>query len=158
MLSPELSRFPTDGEFYRLENPIKLADTDQVVATIDKSPCGSAGDTSAAPRHPVAGRRRPRTRSVTSGQHHVATASPTAVAARLRVLADMIENRGNRGPSEPARLEASKPAPQSVTARSSPQQANPADVRAWAAANGRVVSQRGRLPAALINEFLAENR
>lgn len=94
----------------------------------------------------------------TSGQQHVATASPAAVAARLRVLADMIENRGNRGPGGPVRLEAPKPAAQDVTARSSPQEANPADVRAWAAANGRVVSQHGRLPAALINEFLAENR
>ncbi|MFC8914494.1 hypothetical protein ACGF5F_00505 [Streptomyces sp. NPDC047821] len=45
LLSPELSKFPPDGDFYRLENPIKLVhpDTDQVVATIDKFPVRVGG-------------------------------------------------------------------------------------------------------------------
>jgi hypothetical protein len=45
LLSPELSKFPPDGDFYRLENPIKLVhpDTDQVIATIDKFPVRVGG-------------------------------------------------------------------------------------------------------------------
>ncbi|MFG3496397.1 hypothetical protein [Streptomyces sp. NPDC047928] len=45
LLSPELSKFPPDGDFYRLENPIRLVhpDTDQVIATIDKFPVRVGG-------------------------------------------------------------------------------------------------------------------
>jgi hypothetical protein len=45
LLSPELSKFPPDGDMYRLETPIKLVhpDTDQVIATIDKFPVRVGG-------------------------------------------------------------------------------------------------------------------
>ncbi|MET9428711.1 MULTISPECIES: hypothetical protein [unclassified Streptomyces] len=45
LLSPELSKFPPDGDFYRLERPIQLVhpDTGQTVATIDKFPVRVGG-------------------------------------------------------------------------------------------------------------------
>lgn len=45
LVSPELTRFPPQGDFYRLAMPIKLVDpdTDVVVATIDKFPVQVGG-------------------------------------------------------------------------------------------------------------------
>ncbi|MFV2118588.1 hypothetical protein ACE14D_09105 [Streptomyces sp. Act-28] len=45
LLSTELTRFPPQGDFYRLERPIKLVDpeSDVIIATIDKFPVRVGG-------------------------------------------------------------------------------------------------------------------
>ncbi len=90
-----------------------------------------------------------------AGQNHVVTTSPTSVAARLRVLADMIESPGSTADTEAYRIAA--PQPVTEEPRATRQDVSPAAVRAWAAANGRVVSQRGRLSTTLIDAFVAAN-
>ncbi|AXX31224.1 hypothetical protein APASM_3859 [Actinosynnema pretiosum subsp. pretiosum] len=93
----------------------------------------------------------------TSGQNHVATTSPDAVAARLRSLADMIDNRGRPAIVPPVNYEPRRSTTPETPPRPGEPDVNPADVRAWALANGRGVSQRGRLSTRLIQEFLADS-
>ena len=66
----------------------------------------------------------------------------------------MIENGGGNT-TEQYRVTA--PLPVAEEARPARQDVSPSAVRAWAAANGRVVSQRGRLSTALVDAFVAAN-
>ncbi|MFE2752837.1 histone-like nucleoid-structuring protein Lsr2 [Actinosynnema sp. NPDC059335] len=89
------------------------------------------------------------------GHNHVVNTPPVLVAARLRMLADMIENRGKPIATRPYRSEFAQPAAPKAERRPERPDVDPSAVRAWATANGRAVSQRGRLPATLIDAFRA---
>ncbi|MEV0470939.1 Lsr2 family DNA-binding protein [Streptomyces prunicolor] len=93
----------------------------------------------------------------TKHDEYSACASLPVVAARLRSLADVIEN-GNA--LRPARHTAARP---SLRTRAVPvprQDPKPAPdlVRSWAAATGRPVSRAGRLPASLIADYQAAHQ
>lgn len=96
--------------------------------------------------------------------NHVATASPSLIASRLRALAAAIESADGEGPrwrrrgeEPPTRPKGSGPE-QSGNPSVPRQQDSCADVtaplvRAWAKAQGRAVNERGRLPQSLVKEY-----
>ncbi len=93
---------------------------------------------------------------------HVVTASPSLIAARLRALAAAIESSGaERSAGDPTRAGSPAfPPPHSKPEHgSAPWQHQCSGgitaslVRAWAKAQGRSVSERGKLPASLIREY-----
>ncbi|QGV77539.1 Lsr2 family DNA-binding protein [Streptomyces ficellus] len=91
---------------------------------------------------------------VRQGADHVVTGPPALVAARLRALASAIESTG-RGPTAPAAVDPARrlPGKEEPPAAETPGGVTPSAVRAWAAAQGRAVSARGRLPVGLVREY-----
>ncbi len=87
----------------------------------------------------------------------VAAAPPQLVAARLRVLADVIENG-----SPKARLIIQTPKTRQISGQSRRVETKAGNrpvlasqIRAWARENGRRVSASGRLPSSLVADFMA---
>ncbi|MFI1381816.1 hypothetical protein [Embleya sp. NPDC020886] len=91
---------------------------------------------------------------------HAISAPPRLIAARLRSLASAIEAKAVDADSRsaaPTQAMAATSAPlHNDPAKNNPpsKDAKPAQVRAWAKAEGRPVNTRGRLPESLIREYM----
>lgn len=83
---------------------------------------------------------------------YVATAAPEIVAAKLRNLADALERGASSDGEAGTYREAAVRQPRIPGSRSGAE-VIPAEVRAWARANGREVSASGRLPSDLVSEY-----
>lgn len=98
---------------------------------------------------------------VSKSGEYVATSAPDLVAARLRCLADVIERGIPKHPAPKSRTIDSSiqggPGRAEVE-KSAVADALPSQVRAWARSTGRPVRVAGRLPHALVAEYLAAQR
>ncbi|MFD5732344.1 hypothetical protein ACFWIY_05900 [Streptomyces sioyaensis] len=95
--------------------------------------------------------------SVSKSGEYVAASAPSLVAARLRCLADGIDQGIPTLPTPGSRTTASFQggSVREEVDKSAIASALPAQVRAWARSNGRPVSVAGRLPHSLVAEYLA---
>jgi hypothetical protein len=84
----------------------------------------------------------------------VATAAPEIVASRLRSLADALERGSSQGGQAAGGPKGTGRLPEVPISRSDAA-VIPAEVRAWARANGHEVSASGRLPSGLVSEYKA---